>query len=162
MCGADSSFFRHLSQMGLYINSILKRCLFRWQCPVTHRNCLLFSFNSSLVLLTESPCRNPFGCLSPIKDSHYFLWSLFSPWQPSWQFLLKCVKLVQVLWTDIQILILPVDQQFCYLQYPCDPHPHQLNSVMLSQFHERLMTAPKQFWVDLVIVMCFNCSLTVW
>jgi hypothetical protein len=45
--------------------------------PVTHHNWFLFSFGSSLVLLTKHPCRNPVACLSPVKDSRYFLWSLF-------------------------------------------------------------------------------------
>jgi hypothetical protein len=81
MCVADSSFSTHLSEVGLFVSPNLKRCPFRWQCPVnspvTHSSWFLFNFNSSLVLLTESPCRNPFACLSPVKDSQYFLWSLF-------------------------------------------------------------------------------------
>jgi hypothetical protein len=97
MCVAHSSFSRHLSHMGLFVNPILKRCPVRWQCPVsspvTHLNWFLFSLNSSLVLLTEGPCRNPFACLSPGMDSHYFLWSLSSPWdieRKSWMDVLAC------------------------------------------------------------------------
>jgi hypothetical protein len=41
----------HLSQIGLSVNPGLKRCLFRWQCPVnsptTHRSWFLSNFNSS-------------------------------------------------------------------------------------------------------------------
>jgi hypothetical protein len=40
-------------------------------------------------------------------------------------------------------------------------HPHQLNYVMFSQFHEGLMAVSDQFWGDLVIVKCFNCNVTV-
>jgi hypothetical protein len=54
---ADSSFSRDLSQVGLLVNPILKRCPVG--SPVTHCNWFLFSFNSSLVLLAEGPCRKP-------------------------------------------------------------------------------------------------------
>jgi hypothetical protein len=33
---------------------------------------------------------------------------------------------------------------------------------MFGQLHEGLMSGPNQFWVDLVIVNCFNCSLDIW
>jgi hypothetical protein len=133
ICVADPSSCRHLSQVGLSVNPILKRCPFRWQCPVsspvTHRNWFLFNFNSSLVLLTDGPCRNPFSCLSPVKDSQYFYGlCLSSPWQPSWQFPLKCHKLVQVLWTDIQIPILPIDGNLITFNALVTWHPYQLNS----------------------------------
>jgi hypothetical protein len=58
ICEADSSS-RHLSQMGSSVNHNLKRCPFRWQCPVssptTHLSWSLFNFNRSLVLLAEGP-----------------------------------------------------------------------------------------------------------
>jgi hypothetical protein len=77
MCVADSSSFRHLSQMGSLISPNLKRCPFRWQCPVssptTHLNWSLFSLNRSFVLLAEGLCISPFACLSPVKDSQYSL-----------------------------------------------------------------------------------------
>jgi hypothetical protein len=53
MCVAGSSLCRHLSQMGLFVGLILKRCPFWWHCPVSSptadRGWFLFSFNSSLV-----------------------------------------------------------------------------------------------------------------
>jgi hypothetical protein len=80
ICVGDSSFSRHLSQLGLLVNPILKRCPFRWQyagnSPVTHRNWFRFSFNGSSFLPALGPCRNPFTRLSPVRDSQYFLWSL--------------------------------------------------------------------------------------
>jgi hypothetical protein len=67
--------------MGLSVNPNLKRCPFRWQCPVssptTHLNWSLFNFNRSFVLLAEGPGISPFAFLSPIMDSQYFLWFLF-------------------------------------------------------------------------------------
>jgi hypothetical protein len=78
VCVADSSSSRHLSQMGSSVNPNLKRCAFRWECPVsspmTHLNWSLFSFNRSFVLLAEGPCISPFACASPVTDSQYFLW----------------------------------------------------------------------------------------
>jgi hypothetical protein len=72
MCVPDSSSSWHLSQMGSLISPNLKRCPFRWQCPVssptTQHNWSLFSFNRSFVLLAEGPC------ISPVKDSQYSLW----------------------------------------------------------------------------------------
>jgi hypothetical protein len=77
ICVADSSYSRHLSRMGSSVNPNLKRCLFRWQCPVssptTHLNCSLLSLNRFFVLLAEGPCISPFVCLSPVKDSQYSL-----------------------------------------------------------------------------------------
>jgi hypothetical protein len=128
ICVADSSFSKHLSQVGFSVNPILKRCPFRWQrpvsSPVTHRNWFLFNFNSSLVLLTEGPCRNPFACLSPVKDSQYFLWSLLV--QSLTALLAVPTEMPQagsVLWTDLQIPIWPIDQQLHYAQYPHDLAP---------------------------------------
>jgi hypothetical protein len=66
MCVADSSSSRHLSQMGSSVNPSLKRCPFRWQCPVssptTHLTWSLFNFNSFFVLLAEAPHISPFAC----------------------------------------------------------------------------------------------------
>jgi hypothetical protein len=79
MCVADSSSFRHLSQVGSSVNP--KRCPFRWQCPVNsptiHLNWSLFNFNRSFVLLADGPDASPFACLSPVLDSHCFMWFLF-------------------------------------------------------------------------------------
>jgi hypothetical protein len=65
ICVADSSSSRHLSQVGPSINPILKRCPFRWQCPVSsltiHLNWSLFNFNRSFVLLAEGPDISPFS-----------------------------------------------------------------------------------------------------
>jgi hypothetical protein len=59
ICVADSSSSRHLSRMGSSVNPNLKRCPFRWQCPVssptTHLNWSLLSLNRSFVLLAEGP-----------------------------------------------------------------------------------------------------------
>jgi hypothetical protein len=33
--GTASSFSRHRSQMGLFVDSNLERCPFNWQCPVS-------------------------------------------------------------------------------------------------------------------------------
>jgi hypothetical protein len=78
MCVADSSFSRHISQMGLSISPILKRCPFKWQwpvnSPVTHHNWFLFCFSSSW---WQGPCRDPFAYLSPVRDFQYFLWFQF-------------------------------------------------------------------------------------
>jgi hypothetical protein len=66
--------------MGSSVNPNLKRCPFRWQCPVssptTHLSWSLFNFNRSLILLAEGPDMSPLACLSPITDSQYFLWFL--------------------------------------------------------------------------------------
>jgi hypothetical protein len=71
---ADSSFSRHLSQVGSSVNPNLKRCPFRRQCPVNsptiHLNWSLFNFNRSFVLLAEGPDMSPFACSSPVVDSH--------------------------------------------------------------------------------------------
>jgi hypothetical protein len=72
MCILDSSSSRHLSQMGSAVKPNLKRCLFRWQCPVssptTHLNWSLFSLNRSFVLLAEGPSRNAYeGALCQIR-----------------------------------------------------------------------------------------------
>jgi hypothetical protein len=79
MCVADSSF-RHLSQMESSVYPSLKRCHFRWQCPVssptTHLSWSLFNFNRSFVLLAEGPGISPFACLSPkarLKIGHNFI-----------------------------------------------------------------------------------------
>jgi hypothetical protein len=77
ICVADSSSSRHLSQVGSSVNPILKRCPFRWQCPVssptTHLNWSLFNFNRSFVFLAEGPDISSFSCLSPVVDSQCFL-----------------------------------------------------------------------------------------
>jgi hypothetical protein len=74
---ADSSSSRHVSQVGSSVNPSLKRCPFRWQCPVssptTHLNWSLFSFNRSFVLLAEGPDISPFAYLSPVMNSQCFL-----------------------------------------------------------------------------------------
>jgi hypothetical protein len=113
-CVVDSSSSRHLSQVGSSINPSLKRCPFRWQCPVNsptiHLNWSLFNFSRSFVPLAEGPDISSFACLSPVVDSHCFCdFCSSSPWQLSWQLQLRCHRLVQVLWTDIQVLFLPAD-----------------------------------------------------
>jgi hypothetical protein len=59
ICVADSSSSRHLSQVRSSVYPNLKRCPFRWQCPVnsptTHLNWSLFNFNRSFGLLVEGP-----------------------------------------------------------------------------------------------------------
>jgi hypothetical protein len=75
MCVADSSSSRHLSQMGSSVNPNLKRCPFRWQCPVssptTHLNWFLLSLDRSFVLLAEGPCISPFASGVMILSSVY-------------------------------------------------------------------------------------------
>jgi hypothetical protein len=65
MCVADSISSWHLSGMGSLNSPNLKRCPFRWQCPVssptTHLNWSLLSPNRSSVLLAEGPCISPFA-----------------------------------------------------------------------------------------------------
>jgi hypothetical protein len=81
ICVADSSYCRHLSQVGSSVSPSLKRCPLKWQCPVssptTHLNWSLFSSNWSFVRLAEGPDMNPFACLSPVVDSQCFLCFLF-------------------------------------------------------------------------------------
>jgi hypothetical protein len=76
MCVFVWSSTRHLSQAGSSVNPSLKRCPFRWQCPVnsptTHLNWSLFKFNRSFVLLAECPCVSPSACLSPVVGSQFF------------------------------------------------------------------------------------------
>jgi hypothetical protein len=80
-CVADLSSFRHLSQVELSVNFSLKRCPFRWQCPVssltTRLNWSLFNCNGSFFHLAEGPDISPFVCLSPVVDFQCFLWFLF-------------------------------------------------------------------------------------
>jgi hypothetical protein len=52
-------------------------CPFRWQCPVSSCSCFLFNIDSPLVLLAEERCYSPFACLGPLRESKYFLCSLF-------------------------------------------------------------------------------------
>jgi hypothetical protein len=77
ICVADSSSCRHLSQVESSVSPSLKRCILRWQCPVsnptTHLNWSLFSSNRSFLRLAEGPDINPFACLSPVVDSQCFL-----------------------------------------------------------------------------------------
>jgi hypothetical protein len=130
MCVTNSTFSRHLSLIGLFGNRILKRCPFRRKClirnPVTHRNWFLFSFYSSLGLLAEGPCTNLFAWLSPVNDSILYCLCLSSPWQSSWKFLLNCHELVQVLWVNIQIPLLPVDRP-----YHVTRHPYLVNNLSI-------------------------------
>jgi hypothetical protein len=106
ICVADSSSSRHHSQVGSSVTPSLKRCPFKWKCPVnsptTHLNWSLFNFNRSLVLLAEDPSISPFACLSLVVDSQWFFYDLCSssPWPLSWQLQLRCRKLVQVLWRN--------------------------------------------------------------
>jgi hypothetical protein len=66
ICVAESSFSRHLSQVGLSVNPNLKRCPFRWQCPV----------KSPTYLLTElSPSWGAANCAAP-QELPSILWNL--------------------------------------------------------------------------------------
>lgn len=71
----------HLSQPGLFVNLKFKKCPFRSQCPLsspaTHHIRFLFNFSTSLVLLVEGLCMSPFAYFNPVKESQYFLRSLF-------------------------------------------------------------------------------------
>jgi hypothetical protein len=160
---ADSSSSSHLSQVGSPVNPSLKRCPFRWQCPVNsptiHLNWYLFNFNRSFVLLAEGPHVSPFACLSPVVDSHSH-WCSSSTWLLSWQLQLRCRKLVQVLWMDVQILFFQLICRFVTNNTLMTWYPYQLNSVMFRQLYEELVAVPGQVWDDLVFTMCFNCSLT--
>jgi hypothetical protein len=116
ICVADSSSSRHLSQAGSSVNPSSKRCPFRWQCPVNgptiHLNWSLFNFNRSFILLAEGPDISLFTCLSPVVDSHCFLWFLFVQSNRFLELQLRCRMVVQVLWTDVQILFLPATFRF--------------------------------------------------
>jgi hypothetical protein len=159
ICEANSPFFSHLSQVGFLDNLDLKKCPFRWQCSVnssvTHCNYFLFGFNSYLVLLVEGPCKKTLCMFESVKDYWYFLWSLSIPWQPSWQYLVKHHMLVQVLWKEVQIQILPVDQPHHYPQYLCKPAP-------ISVELRYIQPVSDQFLVNVVIMKFFNRSLTFW
>jgi hypothetical protein len=110
------------------IRPSLKRCPFRWQCPVNsptaHQGWFLFNFKSSFILLAEGPSISPIACLSPVMDSRYFCnFCSSSPWPFSWQLQLRCRKVVQVLWTDVQIPFLSDELPFYYQQYTHDLAP---------------------------------------
>jgi hypothetical protein len=81
MCVADSSSSSHLSQVGSSINPNLKRCHFRWQCPVNSPTILLnwslFNFNKSFVLLADGSDISSSSCLGSVMDFHCFMWFLF-------------------------------------------------------------------------------------
>jgi hypothetical protein len=159
---ADSSSCRHLSQVGSSISPSLKRCPLRWQCPVsnptTHLSWSLSSLNRSFVRLAEGPDINPLACLSPVVDSQCFFYDsyLSSPWPLSWQLQLRYRKLVQVIWTDFQILFLLADLPFHCHQYPHELTSISLNSVMFSQLYEGLVAVPNQFWSDLVFTKYYK------
>jgi hypothetical protein len=96
-------FSRHLAHLQLFANSSLKRCPFRWQCPVssptTHHGWSLVKFNSFLLLLAEGPCMSIFVGLSPLKEFHCFLWSVIN--QSLTAFLVTPTEMLQVLWMDV-------------------------------------------------------------
>jgi hypothetical protein len=99
--------------------------------PTTHCSWCLFKFNSSLVLLAEGPCM-----------------SVFAYW---------CHKLVQALWTVVQISVwstaLPI-HSVVTLMTCC--------TIMVGHLHEGFVAAPNQFWDDRVIAQSFNRSLAIW
>jgi hypothetical protein len=74
MCVADSSFSRHITQMGLFVNHSLSKCPFRQQWSV-------FNFKSSHALLAEGLNMNTLACSNAHKESNCScgLW-LPSPW----------------------------------------------------------------------------------
>jgi hypothetical protein len=133
ICEGDSSLSKHLSQLGLFVNPILKRCPFMWQCawssPVTHRNLFRFSSNGSLVL----PSLGPSHVWVLLKTPSIFLGLYLSNfWQPFWESLLRSRRLFQVLRKDIQVTISST------FNTPVTPLPYQLKSVMFSQFQKRI------------------------
>jgi hypothetical protein len=77
-CMAHPSSSRHLSQVASCLNPNLKRCPFRWQCPVNsptvHLNWSLFNFNRSFVVLPESPDR---VCFNAIFTAYFPVISLW-------------------------------------------------------------------------------------
>jgi hypothetical protein len=124
ICVTDSSSSRHPSQVGSSVNLKLKRCPFRWQCslnsPIIHINWSLFNFNRSFVLLAEGPDISPFVWVQLWIPVVLCDFCSSSPWPLSWQLRLRCHRLVQVLWTDVQILFVLVDLLFHFQQYPHD------------------------------------------
>jgi hypothetical protein len=147
ICVADTSFFQAPFTTGVICQSQFERCPFRWQCPVnsptTLPNWPLFNFNSSFVLVAESPSISPFAYFSPVIDSQCFLWFLCGFYE--WMFRSCSCQ---------QICCFIIDNTLMTW------HPYQLNFVMFGQLYEGLIAIADQFWGDLVFAKCFNCSLT--
>jgi hypothetical protein len=111
-------------QMGLFVNPILKRSPFRWQCtgssPVSH--CNWFSFNSFVL----------FFCEKDLVGIRLPLWILLGTVPDSlWQFLLRCRKLVQVLWADISYQDVA---SLSAVWLPGDPAPVSVELLCVASF----------------------------
>jgi hypothetical protein len=60
------------------VTPVFKSVLLGPECsPTTHHNWFLFNFNISLVLLAEGTCMDPFASLSPVKDTQFFMVSVY-------------------------------------------------------------------------------------
>jgi hypothetical protein len=65
-----------------FLIPIWNSAFFRWQCPpsspTTLSSWFLFNCSSSFVPLAEGPFTSVLACLSPLKESQCFLWSLIA------------------------------------------------------------------------------------
>jgi hypothetical protein len=122
-CVADSSSSRHLSQVRSSVNPKFERCPFRWQCPVnsptTHLNWYLFNFNRFFVLLADGLDMSPFACLSPVMDSHCFVWFLFI--QSLIALLTAPIKMPQADWCPVNRCSDPVLASRSAVSFPAVP-----------------------------------------
>jgi hypothetical protein len=92
-----------------------------------------------------------FACLSPIKDSQYFLW--FIVIQSIIAFLATYGDATGRFWSYERMFRSNLNQLiFCFI--PSDTlmswYPYQVDPVVISQFHEGLVAVPDQFGIDLV------------
>jgi hypothetical protein len=163
ICMADSSFSRHLSQVGscsiLVWNGIHLGDKCPINSPISHHNWSLLNFNRSFVLLAEGPDINPLACLSPVVDSHLFYMISVRP-VPD-RFLGNCN------W-DAASWFRSRERMFrsCSCQLICPFitkntlmtwHPYQLNSVMFGQLYEGLVAVADKFEV----IWCLPSALIV-
>jgi hypothetical protein len=84
-------------------------------------------------------------------DSQCFLWFLFIQ---SWQLQLRCRKLVQVLWTDVQIPFLPADLLFHYQQYPHDLAPISVELCYVTGLDARSFNINENIINTVIIFIC--------
>jgi hypothetical protein len=91
----------------LLLSPSLKRCPFRWQCPVscptTHRSWFLFSFNNSFALLAKVLAWIPLLVWVQLRISSIsYGWELSSPCLPFWRLPWRCHSIFNIFWTGVQ------------------------------------------------------------